>query len=372
MVSFLSVFPPYRGGIAQFSDYVYHSLQQYETVKAYNFSTLYPNLLFPGKSQTIDYQSTEYAKPVLHSYNPFNWKQAALYLASDNPDAVLYSHWHPFFAPALQQALSTVKKRCPATKIVGIAHNVIPHEPFPFQISLTRKLFGLTDDVVLLSHQTLLEFRALHFGDKYQKLFHPVYEQEWPDESRAELRRKYGFEQDETVLLFFGLVRKYKGLDLMIEALNKIDLRKHKIRPLIVGEFYTDRQAILCEIDTDDVSQYNVIDRFVSDEEAAEVMRLSDAMVLPYRSASQSGVLSNAVNFQLPVIVSDLPGLTEHIEEGETGLIFESNDVEALKEAILRFAEEDLYESFSDRMESLKARLSWDRFADALCQIIKN
>jgi glycosyltransferase involved in cell wall biosynthesis len=245
----------------------------------------------------------------------------------------------------------------------------MPHEPFPLQKWLTHKLFDQTDEVVLLSSQTEIEYRALHYDKPFHHLFHPVYEQTWPTNQRSSLRKRLGFEEHEIVVLFFGLVREYKGLDVLIDALNMTDLNKFNIRPVIVGEFYTNKQKLLNRIDPHDLDRYTIVDRFVKEEEAAEYLFAADIMVLPYKSASQSGILSNAINFHLPVIVSDLPGLTEHIRHSENGLIFKSNDPGSLHDVITYFAIETDAQHYQRQMAQLKQELSWTTFTNQLLDI---
>ena len=370
MISFLSVFPPYRGGIAKFSDYLYRSLSKKTDVRAYNFRKLYPDLLFPGKSQTISNQRARYALPLLHSMNPFNWNISAEKIAERKPEALIYSYWHPFFSPSLLFTIKKIKKKVPGIQVVGIAHNVIPHEYFPFQSQLSSNLFDETDHVILLSEQTKSEYKSFKNDNKAVRLFHPVYNQPIPAENKAAMRNRYGLNSDSTIFLFFGLIRQYKGLDIMIQALNTLDLHRHNIQPLIVGEFYTDKQKLLSLINPDHLSKYKIIDRFVSEQEAAELLTLSDAMILPYRSASQSGVLSNAINFKLPVIVSDLPGLKEHITPNKNGIVFKQNSVEDLRKAILLMANNNLAAKMSTHMKELKNRLTWEKFSDEILEII--
>jgi glycosyltransferase involved in cell wall biosynthesis len=245
----------------------------------------------------------------------------------------------------------------------------MPHEPFPLQKWLTRKLFDQTDDVILLSSQTEIEYRALHYPKPYHHLFHPVYEQDWPSGRRKHLRQDLGFNPDDNILLFFGLVRDYKGLDVLIDALNMTDLEKYNIHPVIVGEFYTNKQKLLNRIDPHDLDRYTIVDRFVSDEEAGEYMYISDLMALPYKSASQSGILSNAINFHLPVVVSNLPGLTEHITHNENGLIFEANDPGSLHDVLTYFFQENQAHHYKKQMADLKDKLSWMTFAQEVLHI---
>lgn len=370
MITFFSVFPPFRGGIAKFSDYVYRSLNDRTSVEAINFRRLYPSLLFPGESQRLEYVVDEYAEPVYHSYNPLNWPSTARRLVNYQPQWLIYSYWHPFFAPGYIQVFKRARKLFPKLRIAAIAHNILPHERFPGGKQLTRSLMDHTDQVILLSKQTEIEYRAMHLAASYHRLFHPVYREPRPQESLETLRERYGIAPDETVLLFFGLIRKYKGLDIFIDALNEMDLAGLKIRPLIVGEFYTEKMPILKRIADHHLERYKIIDRFVSDAEAAELMTLSDAMVLPYRTASQSGVLSNAVNFHLPVIVSNLPGLREHIDDGDNGFVFKNEDPDALRKAIMRFMEKGNKAELAEAMSQLKEQLSWARFADELLQTL--
>lgn len=373
MISFLSVFPPYRGGISTFSDYLYRHLSDRREINTYNFKKLYPDLLFPGKSQKTE-RGTEktYATPLLHSYNPLNWSSAAKRIAEGQPDHLLYSYWHPFFSPAFGRVLKVLEERSPSTRPVCIAHNILPHESFPFGKPLIRSMLKRTDQVVLLSGQTLDELNQLEVDIDRKKLFHPVYEMESPEQSRRELREEYGFKPGDRVLLFFGLVRKYKGLDLFIDALNRLDLKELRIKPLIVGEFYDKKRHYIDRIREDHKSRYTIIDRFVSDDELAMFFTLSDLLILPYRSASQSGILANAIQFQLPALVSNQPGLTEHIEHGKTGLIFESENVDDLRRQILNYIRMIDQDKIRENLEHLRSELSWENFTGRLLEFIES
>jgi len=369
VISFLSVFPPFRGGIADFSHYLYKELEKISTIRAYNYKNLYPDLLFPGKTQFAEENNADYAIPLLHSYNPLNWRHSTRILSKDNPDLFIYSHWHPFFAPSNSYILNHLKKLNPDIKIAGILHNVIPHENFPFQRTFLTSLFRKTDYPIVLSEKTLNEFRALNLPPAPHKLFHPVYDQPAPDKPRSALRTELNISDDETVVLFFGLVRKYKGLDILIDALNGLDLEELKIRPLIVGEFYVNQNELLGRIKADHKNRYIIIDRFITKHEVAKYLSISDVMVLPYRSASQSGILSNAINFKLPVIISNLPGLMEHVEENKTGLTFEKENVEDLRDKIKRFQSDNLAPQFRPNLEYLRNKLTWKIFKDRLLDI---
>lgn len=371
MISFLSVFPPFRGGISTFSDHLYRHLINREKVNAYNFKKLYPSLLFPGESQEQEKQNEVYAAPLLHSFNPLNWNRAAGRISEEQPDYFIYSYWNPFFAPAYSRILSRMNRQNPFTETLCIAHNILPHEWFPLDRFLMKRMLKRTGKVVLLSEQTRWELGQLNLDIEHLKLFHPVYPVDPPGRSRSELRREYGFRSGDHVILFFGLVRPYKGLDLLIQALNRLNLAELQVRPLIAGEFYDEKSRYTDLIKEDHTSRYTIIDRFVSDKELAEIFTLSDLLVLPYRTASQSGILANAIQFQLPTLVSDQPGLTEHIEQGKTGYIFESGNIEALKNAIQAFIKDGHSETIRENLLYLKGELSWEHFTGELLEFLK-
>lgn len=367
MITIVSVFPPYRGGIATFSDYLYQNLKTMADIEAINFSHLYPGILFPGKTQfDIHKKQTEYAKRVIHSWNPFNWGESAEKILETDPDQVLFTYWHPFFAAAYLRIVHLIKKKKPGVKISVLAHNVMPHERFPFGEKLSQKLLNTADKILLLSEKSLNEANALHIESEISVLFHPVYEQPFPGSSRKELREKYGFREEDYIPLFFGLVRPYKGLDIFINALNSLDLKMDQIKPLIAGEFYTDKTTLLSQIEPEHKSDYTVIDRFVSDQEMAELFFISDVLVMPYRSATQSGILANAINFLLPSIVTDLKGLTEHIDHGKTAWIVPKEDPSELAKAIKKLSEAEIRTDIKKRLIPLKEKLSWQNFSTRL------
>lgn len=371
MIAFQSVFPSYRGGISKFSDHLYEALSETYPVRAFNYKKLYPRVLFPGTSQYLEESNEPYAHPTLHAYNPFNWKSAYRRMIHAETQVYLYSHWHPFFTASQISILKEIKTRNPDVYTAGIIHNVLPHERFPMQNVLTRRLLKLTDAPIVLSEQTYREYLELMSGERPKRLFHPVYEQAWPTEDRESIRKRLGIKPDEIVVLFFGLVRQYKGLDLLVEALNLINLEKTRIRPFVVGEFYIDPQHILSKIKDEHLPYYEIINRYVSDDDAAQYLAASDIMVLPYRSASQSGVLSNALNFNLPALVTDLPGLTELVRQNETGRIVEpDNAVSLARELVYMSTNADLT-SMRKNVESYRKQLSWSRFVDEFTQIVQ-
>lgn len=372
MISFLSVFPPYRGGIARFSDYLYRHIAEYETINAFNFKKLYPDILFPGTTQFSEENTKGYGARVLHSYNPLSWNTTAKEIAENQPDWLLVSYWHPFFIPACNRIIKKLKKISPQTKTAAIAHNVKPHESFPFSKLLMKRFFELNDLVITLSEQTGQELTRLADANRHIQLFHPVYDTRPPAETEEELKKKYGFTSDDRIVLFFGLVRSYKGLDVLIDAVKQIDLNGHGIKVLVAGEFYDEKEKYSARIKPEQKQCFTILDRFVTQQEASEIFKLSDLLVLPYKTASQSGVLADALNFELPAVVSDHPGLTEFIRDDENGMIFENKNAGALAEKIQKyFSDEILRDSMRSELGKLKQELSWGNFTRKLLNELK-
>jgi glycosyltransferase involved in cell wall biosynthesis len=374
VIIFQSVFPSYRGGIARFSDNMFRQLRKHVSVTPYNYRALYPSLLFPGKTQYLEdghLSEQVTAEALVHAFNPFTWKAAARHMIQADTAAYVYSHWHPFFAASQIRIIKELRKLNPHIEIAGMVHNVLPHEHFPLQAGLNRRLFQLTNHNIVLSRHSDDQFRKLMFGQKPVRLFHPVYEEPWPQTPREQVRRRLGYKPDEIIVLFYGLVRPYKGLDVLIDALNLINLEQTRIRPLIVGEFYVDADTILSRIRKDHLPYYEILNHYVSDEIAADYLYASDVMVLPYRSASQSGIFSNALNFELPMVVSDLPGLTEHIEHGKNGRIFPVGDPVSLAKELCFLTENGVLDGYRRQMTELRQHLSWNRFAVELLQVFR-
>ncbi len=372
MISFLSVFPPYRGGIANFSDYLYKNLSDKTDVRCFGFQKLYPSVLFPGKTQ-FDLDSAEnYALPLHHGYNPLKWANTGRIIGRDEPSVLLLSLWHPFFIPSFNRVIEFVKRTSPSTKIVTIAHNVKPHDAFPMADKLSTDFIQNNDLIITLSEQTTRELQLIDPEKEHIQLFHPIYEADFPDESASELKQRYGYKTKEKVILFFGLIRPYKGLDVMINALNSIDLHSLNARVLIAGEFYEPMDTYEDMIHEDHRELYTFDNRFLSNEEMAEVMTLSEVMILPYKSASQSGILANAINFELPCIVADHAGLIEHIEHEKNALIFKSEDVDHLAEVTESYLRNDsIQKKIRKKLKKLKDKLSWDKFGEDLFKILE-
>jgi len=330
---------PYRGGNALFVADLHDILQNTFDVTIYNYSLLYPSWLFPGVTQYD--RSGKVVRPVpslrlINSINPFNWIRVARRLRLENADLVVFDWWQPFFGPC-HGVITRLIRRQYAGRLVFVTENVVSHEGRFIDRLLTRIGLANASCFIALSDQVVGELRS--FGDQ------PVYRSELPVYSgsrdaakKADKRRELGLDEKDQVLLFFGYVRKYKGLDLLIRALPAIAAQLPRVRLLIVGEFYDKPDYYLQLIDSLGMkSRVTLIDRYVANEEVAGFYRAADVVVLPYRSATQSGILNMAYGHGKPAVVTRVGGLAEFVIHGETGLIVDPDSPGALARGVIEF-----------------------------------
>lgn len=357
---------PYRGGIAHHTTLLCRHLSERHDVHAVTFKRLYPSLLFPGKSQ-LDPSTKPFAfrsSPIIDSMNPRTWTEAGEVVRDMDADWVLIQWWHPFFAPCLASIAAKARTR---SKVAFICHNVLPHEGMPFARLLGRRALKHGDGFIVHSEpdrQMLMDLLPDLPAESIRKTVHPEYEL-FPitDMTKDQARARLGIR--DRMVLFFGLVRKYKGLMDLIEAMSL--LRNRDVRCLAVGEFYDDQSIYssrIQELHLDD--RIRLIDQYVPNEEVGLYFSAADAVVLPYRSATQSGIAQIAFRFGRPVIATAVGGLPESIDDGRTGLLVPPHDPQALAKAIDRYFDESLESQFANAIQENKGRFSWDRVIEAI------
>lgn len=335
---------PYRGGNALFMSHLYEALEPHFKVYFINYTLLYPSLLFPGTTQFDQSQTMTKRIPserLLSSINPFSWWRVADRIKELQPDLVAFDWWNPFFGPS-HYAVSTLLGKELRDKILFITENVISHEARAIDTVLTNLGLRNAAAFLTLSGQVAEDVKKFA-GEK------PIYRSELPvfgefyaqtslQASNNEAKQQFGFSSDDDVLLFFGYVRKYKGLDMLLRAMPEIIKNNPKAKLLIAGEFYDDPKPyhdIISELALD--SHVRMINRFIPNEEVAKFYAACDVVMLPYRSATQSGILGIAYGFERPVIISDVGGLAESVEEGKTGFVVPPESPAALAEAVKKF-----------------------------------
>ena len=363
-------FPPFRGGISDLNVALAYHLSKRHVVHAINFTTQYPKVLFPGKTQ---FKKGDHALEVdsircLSSINPFSWRKTANKIIDLEPDLVLFSFWLAFFAPAFSGVAKKIKKYLDAN-IMAICHNIIPHEEHLLDTRLTKRFFCFIDSFIVLSKKVENELLNIVPGAKYKYSPHPVYNIFKNTLSKEQAKAELNI-ATKKVLLFFGLIRKYKGLDILINAMEKINTELDDYTLLIVGECYENKAKY-----TDLIKNAGITDNvqchysFVPDNEVGKYFSASDVVVLPYKSASQSGIVQIAYNFDTPVIVSNVGGLPEIVDEGKTGYCVEPSS-SAFAKAIKAFYEKDNINELNSNISDYKSQFSWDIMVDSIEELV--
>lgn len=365
-IAYLSTFYPYRGGIAQTNALLFRQLEVHHNVKAFTFQRQYPTILFPGTSQYVDEADKSDKIPairIVDSINPFSYYSAAKIIANEQPDLLLMRYWMPFFAPSLGIVARLLKKR--GIKILSILDNLIPHEQRPGDFALTRFFLRQQDGVITMSEtvlQSLVEFK-IPVPSLCQ--FHPITDHFAPPVDQTFAREKLGLPKDKKILLFFGFIRQYKGLDIALEALQYLHDKDYAL--IIAGEIYGDFSSYQKIIDIHGLEGkiYKFI-RYISDTETPLFFSAADLVVLPYKSATQSAVLSVAYHYEKPVVVTDVGELRRSVEPYQTGLVCPTPTPELFAMSIEEFFVQKGDVNFQQNIRLYNAQHSWENFADGL------
>lgn len=360
-IAILSCFHPFRGGISQFNANLLTELGKSHDVKAFNFSRQYPDFLFPGRTQYVtpdDEAVPIESEALLDTACPFTWGRTAGAIRKWGPDVLILRYWMPYFAPSL----GYVARRMPGScKVIAILDNVIPHERHFFDAPLTRYFLSGVDLCVTLCEEVSKDLLSLDRDARYTVLPHPVYSHFGKKMERREAEEALGLKPGMKNILFFGLIREYKGLDILLEAFDSLGPGYQLI---IAGEPYGPFDKYQRLIDgSSGKDRIHVFGHYVKDSEVSRYFSAADVAVLPYRSATQSGISSIAYHFELPMIVTDVGGLRETIGGRGTGIVVPSVTPASIAEAIgTYFADESLRSGCIESIKAEKDRLSWERF----------
>lgn len=366
---------PYRGGNALFVTHTYEALKNHFEVKIYNYKLLYPSFLFPGTTQFDKSKEQVFqvsSERVVNSINPFNWIKVAGLLKKENADLVVFDWWHPFFG-FCHGAISFLIRKKYKNKILFITENVVSHEANTIDKFLTRIGLNYASKFLVLSGIVEKEVQLYSKGKKVYRSELPVYDCYKKDEVRdiEKLKKELGFAEDSLVLLFFGYVRKYKGLDLLIKSLPEILSTIPEAKLLIVGEFYDDPKDYFELIKKLKIEEHvKVVNQFVPNEEVGKFYQCADVVILPYRSATQSGILNVAYGFNKPVVVTNVGGLAEFVDEGKTGFIVEPNSPDAIADGVKKFLIAKEKTDFAQYILERKSKNSFNRLPEVFEKIL--
>ena len=366
-IAILSCFYPYRGGISQFNACLYGELSKEHIVKAFNFKRQYPEFLFPGKTQFVT--ADDEAVPVeseslLDTANPFSYGKTYRAIRDWKPDLLIVRYWMSYFAPSLGYITRKMKKHC---KVISILDNVIPHEPHFFDAPLTKYFLKGSTGCMTLCEAVSKDLLDLKPDATFAVQQHPLYSHFGKKLSRETAEEKLGLKKGMKNILFFGLIRTYKGLDILLEAFGRLP---EDYQLIIAGEPYGSfdkYQEIIDRLPNKERIHTSL--KYIKDSEVTDYFSAADIAVLPYRSATQSGISSVAYHFEVPMIVTDVGGLKETIGDRGTGIVAPDGKPETIADEITRyFSDPSLKAGFIENIRLEKQRLSWKRFADGLLE----
>lgn len=368
-VAILSTAYPLRGGIAQFNALVYRELEKNHDVKVFTFKRQYPNFLFPGETQYVtedDVADPIPTQEVLDTVNPFSYWKTAREMNAFEPDILITKYWMTFFAPSLGTVLKRVKK----AKRISILDNVIPHEKRFFDGAANRFFLKHNDGFVVMSDVVLKDLLSIKPDAKFLRIDHPVYNQFGATLPKAEALKELGLPEGKKYLLFFGFIREYKGLDLLVEALSKLDDDYHVI---VAGEVYGSFDKYAAQIKALGLEdRVHTFTQYISDEEVKTYFSAADVCMLTYKSATQSGITAIAHHFEMPIIATDVGGLKESINHGKTGLIVDKPEAGAIAKSVESYFGDFQPESMRVAIREQNEMNTWENFSAQIIDFAKS
>lgn len=362
-VAVVSPFPPFRGGIAQFSETLCKAIVYAgHDCRGFSFSRQYPQLLFPGTQQYEDGQVSDVVHSAsIDSIQPASWIRIAHNIANWNPDAVIFPFWTAFLAPCFTTMAFVIKRNSANTRVIGLFHNANSHDARWFEKCLTKRLLRKLDEAWTLSRDVSERLIAYGYNRPITTAFHPLYEHFEPLVNRSVAKSSLGIPDDGKMILFFGLIRPYKGLDVLIQAANSLLLAGQDFRVCIAGEPYEDWRKYQEAINSGgNADRFHTHLHFIPQKDVHVFFSAADLICLPYKAASQSGVTAIAMHYHKPVLASNVGGLQEYFGENPLGFLCPPNDANALANGIL----EALHASppRSNEIDKWNQRFSWDAF----------
>lgn len=360
---------PYRGGLAAFNERLALQFQKEgHHVEMYTFTLQYPGFLFPGKTQFTNDPAPAgiTISRKINSCNPFNWIKVGNQIRNKKPDMVVFAYWMSFMAPCFGTIAKQIRKNH-KTRCIGLIHNMIPHEPNVLDKYLPPYFVKQMDGFTTLSHAVIKDIDQF---DKHNKpkswAPHPIYDHYGELIDKIEARKQLGLSADGKYVLFFGFIRDYKGLDLLIDAFGDLRLQDMGVRLLVAGEFYGDPQPYLNRIRSLDISDIVILhNNYIPDNKVNLYFRACDIVAQPYKTATQSGVTQVAFHFECPMLVTNVGGLPEIVPDGKIGYVV-NPDAQDIADALVRYYKENKEEEFTAGVREEKRKYGWDRMTAAV------
>ncbi|SFD49628.1 Glycosyltransferase involved in cell wall bisynthesis [Chitinophaga sp. CF118] len=360
---------PYRGGLAAYNERLAEELQKTADVEIWTFTVQYPKFLFPGKSQfaTEPAPANLRIRRMINSINPLNWLVTGRKIRRMAPDLIITKYWLPLMGPALGSLLRLGKGK--TTRVVSILDNVIPHEKRPGDVPFTRYFLKPVDAFIAMSQSVLNDLQLFEPNKPVSLIPHPIYDNYGPPISKTAAREKLQLQQDKKYILFFGFIRQYKGLDLLMQAMADERLKNMDIRLIVAGEFYEDAapyQQLLEKLQLGDRILMHT--DFIANDDVKNYFCAADLVVQPYKNATQSGISQIAYHFEKPMVVTRVGGLIEMVPDNIVG--FQCNpDPTDIATAIEKFYKGNREADMIDAIHIEKKKYSWDHLATEIYKL---
>ncbi|MDZ7740562.1 MAG: glycosyltransferase [Bacteroidota bacterium] len=363
---------PYRGGgISTFNERLAKAFQDHgDEVSIYNFTLQYPRIFFPGKFQKTTEPAPENLRILnkVNSINPINWLLVGNELRKSKPDLVVFRYWLPFMAPCFGSIARIIHKNR-HTRIVAITDNVIPHENKPLDKVFSRYFIKGMDGFVAMSRSVLEDLKS--FDKNKKKIYnpHPLYDNYGEAIPKRMAQENLGWDPRRHHILFFGFVREYKGLDILIEAMSDERLKHGNYLVHVAGEFYTDPEQYARMAKNLGLEEKIIMpNKFIPNKDIVNYFCASDLIVQPYKTATQSGVTQVATHFNKPMVITNVGGLSEFVPDGKTGFVVEP-EPGFIAEAIYKFFKNNYEESFAENINLEKKKYSWEKMISSIIQV---
>ncbi len=361
---------PYRGGLSTFNERFAQELALENEVEICTFTLQYPGFLFPGQSQFSDdpYPTGLKITRALNSINPFNWIVQGFKYRKQKPDLLIFRYWMPFFGPCFGTFARIVKGNG-HTKVVAIADNIIPHEKRIIDKPFNAYFLPCLDGAVTMSRKVLQDLDDLHFTQPHVFNPHPLYDNFGEPQDRNAACTHLGLNPNDKYMLFFGFIRNYKGLDLLLQALALDGVKETGAKLIVAGEFYEEAKPYYDLIEKHKLKDQVILRTdFIPNAEVGAYFSACDLVVQPYRSATQSGVSQVAYQFEKPMIVTDVGGLAEFVPHGEVGFVCEPTP-EDIAKYIIQFFNNYKTGDFNAGLKRMKAKFSWPELVKSIEEV---
>ena len=363
---------PLRGGPAQFNENLCAELiKEGHDAQIISYSLQYPNFLFPGSSQFETSGTAPHGIKIhtlVNTVNPFNWLKVARFIKKEKPDFILFRYWLPFFGPSLGTIARLVRSK---TQVLALTDNIIPHEKRFGDKAFTNYFVKSCHGFIAMSKTVLRDISK--FSDTNNKAYspHPMYETYGAAVSMREAREKLKLNQDTKLVLFFGLIRHYKGLDILLEAMAHPEIKKQNIKLLVAGEFYEDKQPYLDLIRKHDLQDEIILhDTFIANEDLRYYFSASNLVAQTYRNATNSGVTMVGYYYEKPMLVTNVGGLAEIVPNEHCGYVVE-NSVPLISEKIIEYFAQNKEEEFTTNVRVERKKYEWKEFIKVLVELFR-